>query len=111
MKVKDICEKLVLSVVAGETALENEISTVYVGDLLSWVMAHAKASSIWITIQSHVNIVAVASLLNLSCIIVAEGAKVDEETVEKANNEEIPILTTNKDAYCLIKELIHLGIE
>ncbi len=111
MLVRDIIEKLDLSIVAGENALDNEITTVYVGDLLSWVMANAKQGSIWIPIQSHVNIVAVASLLNLSCIIVAEGAHVDEEAIEKANNENIPIFSTDKDTYNLIKELIKIGIE
>lgn len=111
MQVKDIAKKLNLSVVAGVKGSYKEITTVYVGDLLSWVMANAKKGSIWITIQSHVNIIAVASLLNLSCIIVAEGVHIDKETVERADNEEITILSSTMNAYQIIKELINTGIK
>ncbi|WP_058485121.1 DRTGG domain-containing protein [Defluviitalea phaphyphila] len=111
MTVKDMVEKLGLSIIAGKEGVDKEITTGYVGDLLSWVMANAKAGAVWITIQSHVNIIAVASLINLSCIIVAEGATIDKETIVKANEEKIPLLSTNKNSYEIIKELIEIGIK
>ena len=58
---------------------EREISDVYIGDLLSWVMGRAKADDAWITIMSNVNILAVASLADTACIILAEGVTVEED--------------------------------
>lgn len=62
-------------------------------------MAHAKENDLWITIQSHQNIVAVASLLNLAAIIIAENANIDDNTIEKAEQENIPIYSSDKSTY------------
>ena len=62
-------------------------------------MAHAKENEVWITIQSHKNIVAVASLLNLSAIIIAEDVTIDENTLIKAEEENIPIYSSDKSIY------------
>lgn len=110
MTVKEMMEKLELFMVAGASGIEKEITSGYVGDLLSWVMANAKQGDVWITIQSHMNIIAIASLLNLSCIIVAEGAHIDQETVEKANEEGITLFSSDMNAYDIIKKLIEIGI-
>ena len=78
---------------------ERIIKDVYIGDLLSWVMGKAPADCAWITIQAHINIVAVAVLVEASCIIIAENASVDEDTIAKANEENLPILITKLTAY------------
>lgn len=83
--------------------MDKDVSGIYYGDLLSWVMSHAKENEAWITVQTHVNIVAVASLLNLSGIIIPEGIKVDEETIEKANTMDVPIFSTQLNAYEIFK--------
>lgn len=83
--------------------LDKDLTGIYYGDLLSWVMAHAKENEAWVTVQTHVNIVAVASLLNLSAIIIPEEIEVDEETINKANSMDIPILSTNLNAYEIFK--------
>lgn len=85
--------------VAGETETERQITGVYICDLLSWVMGNAQENSAWVTIQGHINIVAVALLTGVSCIIVAEDGEISDSTIEKANAENIPILTTNLTAY------------
>ncbi|MBR5222876.1 MAG: hypothetical protein IKV81_01750 [Clostridia bacterium] len=77
----------------------REIKNVYIGDLLSWVMGRAKADDAWITIMSNVNILAVASLADTSCIILAEGVTVDETIKATAMDKEINILTTNMNIY------------
>ncbi|HHW67261.1 MAG: hypothetical protein PWP07_2150 [Epulopiscium sp.] len=110
MTVRELMKTLGLSIVAGENGLDKEITTGYVGDLLSWVMANAKPGAAWITIQSHVNIIAIASLLNLSCIIIAEGAHIDQDTIEKANEEDIPVFSSEINAYQLVKKLTEIGI-
>lgn len=78
---------------------EHTITGLYYGDLLSWVMSHAKEGEAWITVQTHMNIVAVASLINISCIIVPEGIEVEQDTIDKANSMSIPILSTELNAY------------
>ena len=78
---------------------EREISDVYIGDLLSWVMGRAKADDAWITIMSNVNILAVASLADTACIILAEGVTVDEDIKSTAMDKEINILSTDMSIY------------
>ena len=98
MNIKDVIKKLELK---EATNISNDIDfeNVYIGDLLSVVMSNAEENSIWITIQTHLNIVAVADLIDIAGIIVVEDMEVDKDTVEKANELEIPILTTDKSAY------------
>lgn len=98
MKVKE------LACVEGFTAVtlpcgEREIDGVYIGDLLSWVMGRANADNAWITIMSNVNILAVASLADTSCIILAEGVSLEEDVVNTALEKEINILKTDMDIY------------
>lgn len=110
MKVKDIIEKLQLKVLAGSEGLENEAAGVYISDLLSWVMSNGNKGNVWITVQAHPNIIAVASLLEFSCIIVPEDVEIEEITVEKANGENIPILQSNESGYELCSKLKELGL-
>jgi serine kinase of HPr protein (carbohydrate metabolism regulator) len=111
MIISDIVDALELEVVAGYNNNNNiEVNGVYIGDLLSIVMANAQAKDIWITIQTHVNIVAVANLVELSGIIIAEGMEIDEETVKKANELNIPIFRSSLTAYQLACKLNELGV-
>lgn len=77
----------------------REIKGVYIGDLLSWVMANLKENQAWITIQGHVNIVAVASLNDAACIVLAENAEIEKEALEKAIEEDIPVFRTELSSY------------
>ena len=78
---------------------EREISGVYIGDLLSWVMGRAKADDAWITIMSNINIVAVASLADVACIILAEGVQLDVAVTETARSKGVNILSCPMPAY------------
>lgn len=78
---------------------EREINGVYIGDLLSWVMGRAKADNAWITIMSNINIVAVASLADVACIILAEGVGLDSAVAETAKAKGVNILTAEMPAY------------
>ena len=98
MKVKDLVnlgEFLAITLPDGD----REIDGVYIGDLLSWVMGKAQTGNAWVTIMSNINILAVASLSDTSCIILAEGVKVDDEVIKTAMDKEINILTTEMDIY------------
>ncbi len=78
---------------------EREINGAYIGDLLSWVMGRAKADNAWLTIMSNVNIVAVASLADVACIILAEGVTLDKTVIETAEAKGINILSSVSPAY------------
>lgn len=78
---------------------EAEITSAYVGDLLSWVMGRAQTGQVWVTIMSNINIVAVAALTGVSCILLAEGVRADEGVTEAANARGVNILTSEKTAY------------
>ena len=75
---------------------EREITGVYVGDLLSWVMGRAESGDAWITIMSNVNVLAVT---DCACVILAEGVSLDDETLKTAEEKSINILYFEKSAY------------
>ena len=110
MKVTEVVKLLKLEVAAGKSALEREVKGGYCGDLLSDVMAHAAQGSLWLTIQSHQNIVAVGVLRELAGIILVNGRKPDSDTKEKAEEESIPLLLSPLPAYELAGRLYQLGI-
>ena len=78
---------------------EKEVKGVYIGDLLSWVMGNASASNVWITIMSNINTVAVATLADVSCILLAEGVVPDDDLINVAKAKGVNILSTNLPAY------------
>lgn len=99
MNVEKFARELNMRVLTGDKGLEREITGVYVCDLLSWVMSHANKGDAWITVQTHLNTVAVAVLLEIPCIIVPEGIKVEEATIKKASEENIVVLSSEMSAY------------
>ncbi len=78
---------------------EKEIGGCYIGDLLSWVMGNAKAGDVWITIMSNVNTVAVASLADVSAVLLAEGVTLEQSLCETAAQKNVNILATPLPAY------------
>jgi len=99
MKLKEIVESLHLSVRSGEDRLDQVVTGGYVGDLLSDVIANSKAGNIWITMQVHVNIVAVAVLKDLVGIIIVQGRQPSEETLKKAKEEKVAIVVSHYPAF------------
>ncbi len=110
MKTSEIQDLLQLKVLAGKNKLDNEVTGGYCGDLLSDVMANSTQGSLWITIQSHNNIVAVAVLRELAGIILANGRLPDDNTKAKADKEGVPILSSTLSPYHLAGRLYGLGI-
>jgi serine kinase of HPr protein (carbohydrate metabolism regulator) len=105
MKVKDIVEKLNLKVCSGAQGLEQEIEGGYTSDLLSDVMGNADENHVWVTLQTHKNIMAIASLKELAAVVLVKGLEPDEDTAEQSNEEGIPILSSDKEAFELTGEL------
>jgi hypothetical protein len=82
----------------------------YTSDLLSCVMAGAPHKSLWVTLQAHVNIVAVGALLELSAIVITENAKPDPETINRANQEGVVLLLTDKPSFYVVGKLWEMGL-
>ncbi len=78
---------------------EREISGAYIGDLLSWVMGRANAGNVWITIMSNVNVIAVASLADVACVILAEGVSLDDELIKTATKKGVNVLKSDLPAF------------
>jgi predicted transcriptional regulator len=98
LKVSDIAEKLSLNIVVSGDPYK-EVTGCYISDLLSDVMAHCKDGELWITLQTHPNIVAVAVIKGISGIIISNGRSPDVDTIKKAEDENITILTTQKTTF------------
>ncbi len=105
MTVKEFAKLIGGSIVAGEAqALEREIEGCYAGDLLSRVIGRAVEGGIWFTIMNNLNVVAVALLADVACIVLCEDVDPMDELKQKANEENIPVIKTSKDVYTLITE-------
>ena len=89
---------------------ERETEGVYVGDLLSWVMGRAQSGNVWLTIMSNLNIVAVATLADVSCIILCEGVTLEDAVRNTAESKGVNVLATNMTAYEAAKRLAELGL-
>ena len=109
MTVNELKDKLALNTIVMPNA-NREISGCYIGDLLSWVMGSAQTGDVWITIMSNINIVAVATLCDTACILLAEGVTVSDDIITTATEKGINILSSQKSAYILAKEISELKI-
>lgn len=98
MTVSQLADSISLNCIALPDG-SREIDGVYIGDLLSWVMGKAKENNAWITIMSNINVIAVASLVDVSCIILAEGVTLEKSIVDAANSKIVNILSTDMTAY------------
>ncbi len=111
MTVKDVAEKLGVDFYTCEDLAEKRnVEGCYIGDLLSLVMSKVEMGNIWITIQTNINIVAVAALAEASCILITDGFMPDKSTIEKAQEQEIIILGGDITAYEAAGKLSQMGI-
>ena len=98
MTVESLINSLPVSPLAVSDS-SREIEGVYIGDLLSWVMGRAQQNDAWITIMSNANTVAVASLTNISCVILAENVTLSDEIVKTAKENGINVLSSPLSAF------------
>ena len=98
MDVKELVEKLDLKVLCGED-LSREITGCYCGDLLSWVMSRAQEGDVWLTVMGNINSVGVAVLADVACIVLTENAALDEDALNRARQNDVIILQTDKNSY------------
>ena len=109
MNFQMIIDKLALTALTGIE--EKEITGVYISDMLSDVMSSAQAGNLWLTVQTHKNIVSAANLIDISAVIVTHGKKVQKETIEIANRFHVNILRTSLSTFELVKRLIDAGVK
>lgn len=111
MTLADIIRELNLTLLTDPQPFEERTPTAgYTSDLLSCVMANAPHQCIWVTLQAHINIVAVSALLDISAVIITEGAEPDPATIEKANEEGIVLLSTSEPSFYVIGKLWEMGL-
>lgn len=109
-----------LSEIIKELGLENinkkpinddaAITSGYVGDLLSQVLASAKGDCIWMTIQSHLNVIGVAVMAGIPAIVICEGHAVPVEVIEKADEEHIALFKSEENSFQISGKLYECGI-
>ena len=108
MTVRQLAEELGLRVYTGKSDLDRKVSGAYVSDLLSDVMGNAREGEVWITLQSHMNVVAIASLKELAAIILVKGIEPDKQVLAKASEEGIPVLGTTGKTFETAGKLFQL---
>lgn len=99
MTVKELVTALDLKVLSGQQGLDREIEGCYVSDLLSDVMGNAEMNNVWITLQTHKNVMAIASLKELACVVLVKDQTASEETLAQSNEEGIPFLSTSMQTF------------
>ena len=110
MKLKEVIDQLELKVAGAGENLDKEVAGGFASDLLSDVMANSREGDIWVTLQVHPNIIAVATLKDLAGIVIVQGKKPEEQTVEKAKQEGIPLMVSELQTFELVGRLYNLGI-
>ena len=107
----EVIHRLNLQPLTSHEPSDREVRSGYASDLLSCAIKSAKRDTVWITLQSHLNVVAVASLLGLSGVIITEGNGPDPETLAKAQNEGVVLMGTPKTTFTVVAELASLGVK
>ncbi len=108
MKVHELVEKLSLTVFCGKQGLDKDITGAYTSDLLSDVMGNIDEGQVWITLQTHKNIMAIASLKDIAAVILVKGYKPEKDAIIQSNEEGIPILGTDKETFEMSGELYQI---
>jgi len=110
LTISDLIKPFGLKIETGKDRLDEDVTGGYASDLLSDVIAHSRKGNVWITIQTHPNIVAVATMKELSGIILTGGRQPEAETIQRADQEGIPILTSPLFTFELVGRLYQMGI-
>ncbi|MDA3938925.1 MAG: DRTGG domain-containing protein [Spirochaetia bacterium] len=110
MHLNEIIEKLDLKLLSGEVPLQTEVLRGYVSDLMSDVIAHGKEGDIWITYQTHVNVVAIALMKNMAGIILIQNRQLIPAAATKAEEAGLTVLSSCESAFETTGRLYQLGI-
>lgn len=108
MTLVEIIRNLGLKVYCGENYLQKEVIGGYVSDLLSDVMGNANEGEVWITLQSHLNVVAIASLKEMAAIVLVKNIAPEDSILQKAEEEGIPVLGSGESTFSVAGKLFEL---
>ncbi|HIZ87763.1 MAG TPA: serine kinase [Candidatus Coprenecus pullistercoris] len=108
MTVREITDRLGLRVFSGASGLDREVTGGYVSDLLSDVMGFAREGSVWVTLQTHKNVMAIATLKDLAAVVIVKGLEPEEDAREVSDEEGIPILGAGEQTFELAGEIYNL---
>lgn len=111
MNVQQVVDSLGLEILTGGEHLARKVTGGYTSDLLSDVMAHARPGYLWVTLQIHQNIIAVAVLKELAGIIIVQGREPEPGTVQKAQAEAVCLLRTQLSAFEIVGKLYGMGMD
>jgi len=100
-------ERLKLEILS-EGDPDRTVTGGYAGDLLSWVMSGAQSGDMWVTIMTNINVIAVATLVDVACVIIADGAQIDNSVIERAKMERVNLYRTQKSVYQVCNEQLFL---
>lgn len=110
MRLKDIIDELELSILCGPELLEREVSKGYASDLMSDVIAHGEGGDIWITMQIHMNVVAVAAMKEVSAVVLSGGKKPAEDVAQKAAEQNVVILGSDLPTFEIVGRIYRMGV-
>ena len=110
MKVSELAALIKARPLTEGISEDKEIICGYVCDLLSWVMAHGEECMAWVTVQTHLNVIAVAALAEMACVILPEGITMEQDVLDKANAEEMCVLASPLTAYEICGLLAAQGV-
>lgn len=110
MNIRELATLLGATLVEEGSNPDASVSCGYACDLLSWVLAHGKKDMAWATVQTHVNVIAVAVLMDMACVILVEGNELEPDSRAKAREEGLAVLATEKTAYEACGLMMQAGI-
>ncbi len=110
MKVSELAALLNAKNVVEGANTDAEVTCGYACDLLSWVLAHGKKGMAWATVQTHMNVIAVAVLMEMACVILPENNQLEEASLKKATEEGLPVRCSENTAYELCGLMMRAGV-
>ena len=110
MRVSELQALIGAENLTSEITEDKEITCGYTCDLLSWVMAHGDEGMAWVTVQTHLNVIAVAVLSDMACVVLPEGIRMEAESLQKARDEGMAVLTSPLTAYEICGKLAAEGV-
>jgi len=110
MTIREVVDALQLEILTQSNGLDKEVTGGYASDLLSDVIAYSKPGNLWVTLQTHRNIIAVATLKELAAVVLVNGRTPEPETLEKAREEKVVVLGSRLPAFELAGRLYGMGI-
>jgi serine kinase of HPr protein (carbohydrate metabolism regulator) len=111
IRLKDIVERLNLSVCCGEALLDRQVTGGYAGDLMSDVLAHSKPGNLWVTMQVHDTVAAIAFQIGLAAVVISHGREPAAGTVQKAREHNVPIMVSGLSTFETVAGLARLGLQ